>query len=154
MKLVVLLCAFLLSACSNHIYLPSSFDEAEYGNNLLVYVENPELKREYEILKFSKIFELSPDSSIENKVILNELHPMLFCGNPLVLTTITLGLIPGSVPDDYLYSFKLKGGDTEVEYSYTLRVISKYSIYESLKFWRPTDDEILAQALNQSYHEN
>ncbi len=68
-----------------------------------VFVANKNLKKEFEILKHSKIYDIVEDSTQVMKITL---HPMETrtpaCGNPMIGSMMTLGLVPSGFPMIFL----------------------------------------------------
>ena len=73
-----------------------------------VFVRNPELAEELEILRASGVFEIVSADKADTVV---ELHPKEqagACGNPLLLTWATGGLVPSTVRIGWTFSFTLE----------------------------------------------
>ncbi|WP_284463629.1 hypothetical protein [Chryseobacterium sp.] len=87
------------------------------------FVANKDLKKEFDILKHSKIYEIVDDSTNVAKITL---HPMTtrtpFCGNPMIGSMITLGLMPSGFPYDISYSYDIDEKNTKKNYQYNLKV--------------------------------
>ena len=113
------------------------------------YVLNPELEDEYDILKRSQLYELSNDSLNSVKIRLKPLQENLMCGNPLLGTVITFGLIPSAVEDNYLYSFTELNNESTVEREINVRVRMRLSIYEI--FYRGNMNQQIADGLREGY---
>jgi hypothetical protein len=70
------------------------------------YVINDTLKEELKILKFSELFNIVNDSSsAELKIKLYPLEQTLVCGQPFIISMLTLGQLPVYLHDMYLYKF-------------------------------------------------
>ena len=69
------------------------------------FVINPALGQELDILRRARLYELTDDSSATIKIELKPLEVAGACGNPLLGTTLTLGLFPGAVYDQYRFSY-------------------------------------------------
>jgi hypothetical protein len=69
------------------------------------FVMNPALDLELDILRRSGLYDLTDDSSATMKIELKPLEVAGACGNPLLGTVPTLGLLPGVVYDQYRFSY-------------------------------------------------
>jgi len=91
------------------------------------FVRNPELSDEFEILQASGVFEIvSADQA--SKVV--ELHPRKVapvCGNPLLLTWATNGLVPATVPIRSTFSFALEEDGVVSEQHFVLEAECRVS---------------------------
>jgi hypothetical protein len=98
-----------LTSCYTYKVFPKEYRAFEYkGEKETAFVINPELKKEYEILKQSGIFILTSDS-LNDKAVKIELHPLFrgfMCGNAIVLSAFSLGQFPVYFPDTYHFKFE------------------------------------------------
>src|SRR5256885_2381452 len=104
----IFLLTFLLSSCYSYKIFPTEYRNFSYnGDKKLAFVVNPELNMENQILKKSGIFDFTTDSTDENciKIKLYHIKKRLVCGQPIVLSAITLGQFPVYFPDIYHYKF-------------------------------------------------
>lgn len=118
---------------------------------LTVYVTNPELSREYEILKRSKIYLISEDREIRTSITLHPIKRQFSCGNPLILSGITLGLIPGYLPAGTEFEYELTDSGKTETYSHFLLMYERFSIWEH--FVKSDEIEVMSQALRSSKRE-
>ncbi len=72
-----------------------------------MYVTNPEMNREYEILKASGIYQLSSQTNGARHLTLRPIQQYGRCGNPLMLTIITFGIVPGVLPAARTFEYDL-----------------------------------------------
>lgn len=134
-KCIILTATFtlvLLSSCYNYKIFPKEIRNYSYsGPRPKAYVLNPQLKKEYKILKAANIFELVPDSAGSNtlKISLRPLKKRFTCGEPVLGSLITLGQVPVLFPDRYEFSFEeIAGNDSKVHNV-------EMDIAEQLWFW-------------------
>jgi len=97
-KLVVLLiAASLLSGCASTVCMPSKrYLTRVQRESQPVYVTNPELRREYERLQTSGVYLLSGDPVRARSLTLQPLRHYGSCANPLMLSAVTFGIVPGA----------------------------------------------------------
>jgi len=124
-----------LTSCYTYKIFPTDNRDFSYqGPRTTAYVTNPELKKEYSILVRSKIFNVTTDS-LDNSAIKIKLFPLqrkLACGQPIVLTLLTLGQIPVLLPDNYRYTFQeIYPGDSQFK-SFDLHVATRYWFWDFL----------------------
>lgn len=115
------------------------------------FIRNPELSEELEILEASGIFEIvSADQA--SKVV--ELHPRKVasvCGNPLLLTWATNGLVPATVSVESTFSFTLEEGAVVSEQQFVLEAERRVSVVQH--FFKPfrKDTRALGAILASEY---
>lgn len=86
-----------------------SFKLAASTQPTLAFVINKDtLNSEAKILEHTGLYNLSSDSTLTTKV---KLYPLTtkrqVCGNALIASTITLGLLPTRFPDKYVYTYDI-----------------------------------------------
>lgn len=132
MKFKVLTYSFLLSAslCS---CIPSYNVAKEYRNvksdfpKQNVFVVNKDLKKEYEILKHSNIYNIVEDSTDTAVLKLYPIHSYSPpCGNPMIGSMLTIGLLPSYFPYTETYSYDLTENNKTKNHQY------KLNVYQSL----------------------
>ncbi len=103
----------LFTNCASNFVIRRSADEKYTIIRDTIFVENPDLSFEYEILLRSKIFTLSDDSATPRHL---ELWPIneraVRCATPIAFTFLTLGIVPGILPHQYNYGFTLQENET------------------------------------------
>ncbi|WP_223601596.1 hypothetical protein [Chryseobacterium sp. GVT01B] len=101
------------------------------------FVVNKELKKEFEILKHSDIYEIVEDSTHAAKI---RLHPMLTrtppCGNPMIGSMLTVGLLPSGFPYDISYSYDVAENSTTKNYQYKLQVYQSLWLFNIFRLGR------------------
>jgi len=105
------LIATSLTGCVTNQYIESGYRTSKPPTSKpVVYVENPELKKELGILKQSRLFLISSDPSVKNHLILNEIKINGGCGMPMLSAVFTLGILPGFVypfwPHEFTYTIR------------------------------------------------
>ena len=129
--LTALLLASVCTSCYSYKIFPKEYRNYVYeGQRKTAFVLNPELEKEYGILKASGIFILTTDS-LNGESLKLRLHPLgsgFVCGQPVLASLFTLGQVPVYLPDTYSYRFEEIGRDT------TLRKI-ELKIATRVWFW-------------------
>ncbi|MCQ9633974.1 hypothetical protein MP478_02665 [Chryseobacterium sp. WG14] len=101
------------------------------------FVVNKDLKKEYNILKHAGIYEMVEDSTNAAKITL---HPMLTrtpsCGNPMIGTMITAGLLPSGFPYTIAYSYDVAENSTTKNYQYNLEVYQSLWLFNIFRLGR------------------
>lgn len=146
-----------LQGCATSYHVNSKALAVEYPKTWLTrddkgpyYVENPDLSPEYEIFRESGRFEetLNADSGV--KIRLNKIERELVCGNPLLASFITLGILPVGLPSGRTFSFTTEIDGTVKTYSYYLGVESRSSIWEWPIAWLYTEQRAMIDALRNT----
>lgn len=141
---VVLFCGCGTTTCMTSKKCLHQFD----GGTQPVFVVNPEKNPEYEILKQSKIYALTNQPEGARKLTLLPIKHYGRCANPLMLTIITLGIVPGYLPSAEAFQYNLET-DGKVE-----RCIHPLPMYDRISIWewlvRHHDEKVLAEALTWS----
>lgn len=105
-----LISIFFIS-CYSYKVFPKEYRNFQYkGEKKTAFIINPELKKEFEILKKSEIFILTDDSLNENNLKI-KLLPMrknltFICGEPIIASVFSFGQIPVYFPDRYQFQFE------------------------------------------------
>lgn len=119
-----------------------------------VFVRNPELAEELEILRASGVFEVvSADQA--DKVV--ELHPQEqagVCGTPLLLTWATGGLVPSTVSIGWTFSFTVQEDGVDSEQRFVLQGERRVSLVEHLHKPFRNDTQTLGAILASEYERN
>src|SRR3954471_19554760 len=96
---VLLSAALALTGCRTTLHLDSRRARHPFdGGSQPVYVTNPAMHPEYEILKASHVYPLTDQTNGARRLTL---QPMRHYGDrihPILLTALTLGVIPGALP--------------------------------------------------------
>ncbi len=105
------------------------------GERKKLFVINPELKKEYSILKWSGIFQITNDSTGADIMIrLFSLRRNFVCGNAIMGGVITLGQMPVHFPDIYDFSFEEFSDRGKIEWSYQLKIVKRYWFWDMFTF--------------------
>ena len=148
-QLILLLGLVVSTGCTSSLHLGSARDLPRFnGGARPVYVTNPELKEEYEVLRASGIYPLSTE---RDGARLLTLHPIVRygrCGNPLMLTIFTCGIVPGVLPAARVFEYDLQTDGTTETRSHPLALYERFSIWERLL--PHNDQRKMAEALARS----
>jgi hypothetical protein len=115
-----------------------------------VCVTNPELKREYEILQASGIYEIVDQTNGVSRLTLKPVTPGGGCGMGAVVPMFTLGIIPGIIPTHYGFQYDLETDGVVEHRLHLLPVYTRISIWEGLLKPFHKEEKILAKALARS----
>lgn len=144
--LSVMALAVLLSGCGSTVCMMSKQHLQSFPRDPQpVYVTNPELKRELGMLRASGIFQLSNEPTGERALTLKPIRQYGVCVNPLMLSGLTLGVVPGVLPGNYCFEYELRNGGLTERRSHRLPVYVRYSVWERLS--QRDADKVLGEAL-------
>src|SRR5258705_7827329 len=99
MKIILftILPVILLSSCYTYKIFPKEYRDFTYvGEKKEVFILNPELTKEFEILKKSGVFKIVTDT-LSKSVVKIKLHPFkksIACGQSVTASLFTLGQLP------------------------------------------------------------
>ena len=148
-SLLLLALALLCGGCGTTLCLVSKQHLERFQSDAEpVYVTNPQIGREYEILKTSGIYQLSERPESSRKLTLHPVHQDGRCSNPLMLSAITLGIIPGFLPAGRTFEYDLDAGAGPEPYTHYLPLYERFSIWDWLV--RRDEQKVLAEALTWS----
>lgn len=145
--------SMLLSSCYTYRIFPKADKELLYlPPQEKVFVENPGLTKEYNILKRSGIYQFTTDSTDQSAVHirLKPLQHGFVCGNGLVGWAILLGQVPIYLPANTRFSFDKIAGNTITEMGFSLDVTKRYWFWDI--FSRKSYSKTAGQALAISYY--
>ena len=148
MALVLLLLAtgFLSSGCKSTMRMESTKHLQRFeGGMRPVYVTNPAMQKEYEILRASGIYSLTSQPEGARKLTLLPVHQYGRCANPLMLTIVTFGIVPGVLPGARSFEYDLETDGPIAHCTHPLPTYDRISIWEWLA--RHDDQKVLAEAL-------
>jgi hypothetical protein len=102
-----------------------------------VYILNPSLQKEYKILEYSNLFNITEDSTkTDLKIKLYPLRSYPTCGNPLMAQVFTLGQMPVSLPNNYEFQYdQIRNGKVTSE-KINLGVTQRYWFWDIFTFNR------------------
>jgi hypothetical protein len=110
-----------------------------------VYVTNPEMTPEYQILKRSGIYKISSEPEGARRLTLHKMGHLFVCGNPLIATVFTLGLIPVKLPAPWIFQYDLETHRRSEEIEHFLPLYERFSIWEWPLKW--DQQRVYARAL-------
>jgi hypothetical protein len=146
-----------LCGCKSTICMESKKDLHRFdGGSQPVYVTNPEMHREYEILKASAIYRLSNEPEGARKLTLRPIQHLGRCGNPLMLSFVTLGIVPGFLPGAQVFEYDLETDGQVERYAHHLPIYERFSSWEWFVFRRgeTTLAKALAWSSRRERHDN
>ena len=136
-KILLIVTPVMLSSCYSYHLFPREYRDFEYnGEKKTAFVVNPELKKEYKILKASGIFILTSDSLDQNclKIKLNPVRRNFVCGQPIIASAFTLGQFPVYFPDIYLYGFEELNNNGTISRDFKLEVSQRVWFWDMFAF--------------------
>lgn len=142
-----------LSSCiPSYSATPKEYNRAKVNfTRQKAFVVNKELEKEFKILKHSDIYEIVEDSTNAAKITL---HPMETrtpsCGNPMIGSMITVGLLPSGFPYDISYRYDVTENSTTKNYQYQLKVYQSLWLFNIFRVGR-TFSKQSGKALLGSY---
>jgi hypothetical protein len=144
--LMPLFSLLLFSGCASTVCMESKRNLQRFdGGDRPVFVTNPELSQEHELLRASAIYPLARHPDGARRLTLHPLRQYARCGNPLMLSGLTLGIIPGILPGERVFEYELETDGVMESYTHHLPVYERISVWEWLV--RDNDDKVLAEAL-------
>ncbi len=148
--LVLLPATVLLSGCGSTLHLESTRGlQRFHASTGPVYVTNPEIGLEYEMLKASAIYQLSDAPQGCPRLTLHPIVQYARCANPLMLTGFTFGLVPGILPAARAFQYDLETDGKPEQFIHRLPLYERFSIWEWL-LPRRSEQKLLADALSWS----
>jgi hypothetical protein len=140
LHLVLLAVAMILcNGCKSTLRVESKRHLQPFrGGARPVYVTNPELSREYEILRASKIYPLASEPNGARKLTLQPMWQYGRCANPLMLCGLTLGVVPGVITAPYVFEYTLETDGVHEQRAHRLPLYERFSVWEWLV---PRDDQ-------------
>ena len=156
--LIYLLIFISISFCSCFSYkiFPKEARAFAYtGEKKEAFILNPQLSKEFKILKKSGIYNIVYDSS-DNSVIKIKLYPMkknVACGEPVLGSLITFGQVPVLFPDRYQYQFDEVSKTDTVHRNQELQLATRVWFWDMFVFNKNFDKKA-AQTLLAGYYSN
>ena len=136
----------LLTGCGTTVYVHRTRDSQRLARHPQpVYVTNANLQPEYEMLRASGIFDLSGQPASAPKLTLRTMRRFGQCANPLLLSAMTLGIIPGWLPGNYSFEYDLEVNGQVENRMHMLPVSMRISVWEHLV--RSDEQKVLTEAL-------
>jgi len=151
-----ILVSFLLCSCYSYKIYPKKARTFVYtGEKKKAFILNPELKKEFKILKRSGIYTIVDDNS-DTSVIKIKLYPItrsFVCGEPILGSLITFGQVPVILPDRYQYQFDEFSKCDTIHKQQELQIATRYWFWDMFVFNKNFDKKA-AQTLLACYHNN
>lgn len=144
--LLLLLGVALLTGCSSTLYMASTKNLQRFdGGTRAVYVTNPEMRPEYQILKASAIYQLTDQPEAAAHLTLHPIRHFARCGNPLMLSMFTFGIVPGVLPGARVFEYDLETDGVSEQCLHHLPVYERFSLWERLVI--RSERKVMAEAL-------
>jgi len=145
-QIILLLTAALLCGCKSTLCLASKDHSHRFTDGTpAVFVTNPEKSPEYEILKKSGIYNLTNQTIGVRELTLLPIRRSFRCGNAIMLTIITFGIVPGIQPGPCAFEYDLETNGKLERYSHKISTYYRVSIWEWLV--NRDDKTVLTEAL-------
>lgn len=146
LHLALLAAVAFSSGCASTLHMESKRHLQRFnGGTRPVFVTNPELTREYEILRVSGIYPLSQERDGARLLTLHPIRQYGRCANPLMLTGLTLGIVPGVLPAARSFGYDLQTDGVVEAHEHHLPLYERIAIWEWLL---PREEQkVMAEAL-------
>jgi hypothetical protein len=156
MFFLTMLTSVLLSSCYSYKIFPKEYRRFTYtGEKKQAFIVNPELSKEFKILKRAGIFNITTDTS-DNAVVKIKLYAIqrnLVCGQPVTASLITLGQLPVLLPDKYQYTFEeIRRTDT-IQKQYELKIATRFWFWDMFAL-KKNFNQKAGQTLLAAYYQN
>ncbi|WP_411893698.1 hypothetical protein [Winogradskyella sp. A2] len=124
------------TSCYTYKIYPKEYRKLENNNpKLTAYIVKDSLKKEHKIMMSSDLFEIISDSSqADLKIKLYPLQQNFVCGQPLTISILTIGQLPVTLPDRYLYRFDEIKNDTVTERKLELKLAQRVWFWDIFSF--------------------
>ncbi|HEY2721263.1 MAG TPA: hypothetical protein VGI82_06045 [Chitinophagaceae bacterium] len=158
MRIITLLALLvtMFSSCYSYKIYPKEYRSFKYeGEKEKAFIINPELSKEYRILKRSGIFQITNDS-LDDSVVKIRLYPFerfYGCAEPVLLGLFTLGQFPVLLPDTYWFTFEETKRSNTVKRRFQLGIATRYWFWDIFAFNKKFDQKA-GQTLLASYYNN
>ncbi|MDE1464624.1 hypothetical protein [Spartinivicinus poritis] len=141
-----------LSGCASNLYVYESEKvQSPAIEKIKVFITNPEIGKPYDILVGSGIYEITNDRENSNKLTLKPSSRNAMCGNPLIASFVTFGLVPVSLPSFIEFTYTIETQSSRAEYRHNIELYTRVSIWEwLLKPTAKNETEVMSEALAKS----
>jgi hypothetical protein len=121
----------------------------------LVYVinSNDSLKDEAEIIEFTGLYKLSSDSTLTTRL---KLYPLTtkttVCGNAMIGSIITLGLLPTRFPNKYVYTYDIMKSKDTITHNLELDITQQlwlFNLFSNKKNFKKQAGKAIAAQLSR-----
>jgi hypothetical protein len=147
--LLVVVFTVLTSGCASSLHFTSAKAQSAFHDaDRPVFVVNPGLAREFAILKKSGIYVLSGTAEGSRRLTLRPMVQHGRCGNSLMLSILTFGIVPGYLSADMDFEYELEDAGVSKRVRHRLALHARYSIWDRLA---PEDAiDVMSEALRFS----
>ena len=135
--ILLILLAVVFVSCYSYKIFPKGDREFVYnGEKKKAFVVNPQLSKEFHILKKAGIFQFTSDSLDEStvRIKLSSMKRNFACGEPIIASVLTLGQLPVLFPDRYDYSFEEIGKSDTIRKNFELHVATRFWFWDMFVF--------------------
>jgi hypothetical protein len=144
---LLLLCA-VLSGCGSTLVVLRPASTGRVGHiGQKVRVVNPELEREFQILRAAEIYDISTDPTAASLSLAPIQSNLLGCANPFFLSVVTLGILPVSFQSDIIFCYSIEDRGEISRFDHFIPAYKRYSIWEH--FISDNSDSEIAEALKE-----
>ena len=154
--LLTIISAILLSSCYSYKIFPKEHRNFTYaGEKKEAFILNPELSKEFQILKKAGIFKIVTDT-LNNSVVKIKLHPLqkhLACGQPAIVSLFTFGQLPVILPDRYQYACDEVQSTDTIQRSFELKIATRFWFWDMFAV-KKNFTEKAGQTLLAEYYNN
>jgi len=151
--LIFIICVALFPACYAYRIFPKEDRRFVPSVKQKVHILNPELKREYRVIRHAKIFDIIPADSADPSAVSIRLEPMrhqMDDGPAIIITAFTLGQVPSLYADRYYYGFTEIRDTGIARTSIELRVAKRFWFWDMFTFQHSFSKKA-GQALTAAY---
>lgn len=142
--------ALIAGGCTSNLYLPAPEQPQSFG-----YAERIDLNHVPEpvrhVLTEAAIYRPSTADEPATQISAVRLERWPGCGNPLLGSVATLGLLPVTIEDTYVLSYRLSSSRGAIDYSHTMTLLERTSLWEwLLRPFAHSEQTLLSAALQRS----
>ncbi len=134
----VLLISHLFGSCYTYKVYPKEYSKLKntaIQKTAFIINETDSIKKELKILKASDLFVITNDSTkADVKIKLYPIQKSWVCGQPMVISMLTLGQLPIYFPDRYYYSFDEIEGDSVIKRRIELKIAQRVWFWDMFAF--------------------
>lgn len=138
---LMMLCS---SSCYTYKVFPKEYRTFQYtGEKKEAFILNTSLKKESSILIKSGIYNFVDDSSKPGvvKIKLYPVNKAFVCGNGIIVSAVTLGQLPTTLPDRYLFRYDEIDNEIVNTREYELKVATQYWFWAMFVFNKRFEDK-------------
>jgi hypothetical protein len=153
---LMIITTILFSSCYSYKIFPKEDRRFTYtGERKKAFILNPQLSKEFKILKESGIYNFTNDSSADSviKIRLSPLQARFVCGEPMIASLITLGQMPVLLPDRYQLTFTEIQKADSTQRRFELLIATRFWFWDMFAINKKFNQKA-GQALRSKYYNN